>query len=66
MNPMETMAISMLSKLTGMTPEQMQEMAVGGLNTIKNAEERLTKIEQDITIILKFIEEMTKDYSNGK
>lgn len=46
MNPMETMALSMLSKMTGLEPDQMQAMAKGGLEMLQSVDVRLTNIEK--------------------
>lgn len=45
-NPMENMAVNILSKITGMSPEQMQGMATTALNMLKSLDGRLATLEE--------------------
>lgn len=52
MNAMEQMAINLLTKMTGLDPEKMQEMALNAMSTLnridaslKNTQEILARIE---------------------
>lgn len=45
MNAMEQMAVSMLAKMTGLGPEEMQQMAAKGMSILQTLETRLTNIE---------------------
>jgi len=48
MNPMEQMAVNMLGKLTGLTPDQMQELATKGMALLQSVESELKGIRTDI------------------
>ena len=48
MNPMEQMAISMLGKLTGLSPEDMQKLASTAIQMLQSANDQLTAIRDDI------------------
>lgn len=48
MTGLEQMAISMLQKMTGLSPEQMQEMATQGINLLKTVDARLANMERMI------------------
>ena len=46
LNGMEQMVISMLQKMTGLTPEQMQGMIAEAMGTIASLNTRLTHMEE--------------------
>lgn len=68
LNGMEQMAISMLQKMTGLTPEQMQAMANNALNLLQSLDGRLQTIEKDIAHIKAYcdapIDAPTKELEN--
>lgn len=46
MNPMEHMLISMVGKLTGLSPEEMQAMATKAMGRLEGLDGRLSRIEE--------------------
>lgn len=61
LSPMEQMAVSVLGKLTGFTPEQMQTMATEGVGFLRSADSRLKTIEEGLATILDHIQKETDD-----
>lgn len=63
MSAMEQMALSMLQKMTGLSPEQMQDMAKKALDILANFDSRFEVIEKDLAEIRGLL---YKENENGK
>jgi len=53
MNMMEEMMVNLLSKMTGLSPEQMQVLAEQAIALLQSMDSRLTNMEKGIAIIHK-------------
>lgn len=56
MNAMEQMAVSMLAKMTGLGPEEMQAMAAKGMSILQTVETRMDNMEKKLDLILAYLE----------
>lgn len=64
MSKMEEMALSMLSKAFGISPEQMQQTMTNSMELLKSISERFEAIENHLVNIEKKLDMISENYTH--